>query len=105
MLMNSPLTKRFINHSDKESFSFSFLCDECGKKWTSPPAAFISLGFTAIEHEEAWNLIWAEEHRQAFEKANLRAHMHFNNCPKCGRWVCDECFDVKGEHCKKCMSK
>jgi len=47
-------------------------------------------------------LLWAQEHRTAFEKANLEAHWHFNNCPKCGKWVCNDCFYFTGVICKKC---
>ena len=89
--MSEPLTKRCTDHSDKESFSFSFFCDQCGKEWKSLPAAFVSGGFTAIEHEETRQLIWEQEHRIAFEKANLEAHMFFNL--ENGERVCDGCFE------------
>jgi hypothetical protein len=90
-----------------ESFSFSFFCDICGKERVSEPEPFQSNGFTAIEHEEARRLIWAQEHKAAFEKANLEASLNFNKCPKCGKRVCDDCFnfapDEKDEVCKECL--
>ena len=92
--MSAPLTKRSIDHSSKESFSFSFFCDQCGKEWASPAVGFASGGFTLVENEEAWKLIWAEEHRLEFEKANLEAHLHFNRCSENGEWVCDDCFEI-----------
>src|SRR5215469_15159866 len=101
--MSVPLTKRSTNHSDLESFSFVFFCDSCGKEWKSPPLPFESGGFTAIEHEAVRQMIWAQEHKAAFEKANLEAHFHFNHFvpeadtagAESGEWVCDECFEKK----------
>jgi len=93
--MSAPLTKRSIDHSNTESFSFSFFCDQCGKEWASLTVGFASGGFTVIENEAAWKLIWAEEHRLAFEKANLEAHLHFNWCSEIGEWICDDCFEIR----------
>jgi len=55
----------------------------------------MSGGFTAVHNKEVWKLIWADEHRLAFEKANLEAHLHFNRCSENGEWVCDECFEIR----------
>jgi len=101
--MKSSLTKRTTDHSNGGSFSFSFYCDNCGREWKSPVTPFESGGFTAIAHEEARQLIWAQEHKTAFDMANLEAHFHFNNCPDEGMWVCDDCFDAQGSRlCRKC---
>jgi hypothetical protein len=107
--VSQPLTKKSTDLSDKNGFSFSFFCDICGKKWVSRNFPFEKGGFTAIEHQEAENRIWADERRLAFEHANLEAHFHFTNCPKCGRWVCDDCFDIEGDDfgglCEECSRK
>jgi len=101
--MSAPLTKRINDNSNLESFSFSFFCDCCGKEWVSPHVRFESNGFSEIKHEEAKRLIWEQEHRAAFEKANLEAHLYFNRCSQCGKRVCDECFNMdEQEHCKEC---
>jgi hypothetical protein len=53
-------------------------------------------------------MIWKQEHRAAFEQANLDAHLHFNFCPICQRWVCDDCIslnDRDGEICEECWNK
>jgi RNA polymerase subunit RPABC4/transcription elongation factor Spt4 len=34
--------------------------------------------------------------------------LHFNFCPVCGRWVCDDCIslnDRDGEVCRECGDK
>jgi len=103
--MNTPLTCKTADHSDLRQFSFSFFCDSCGSPWRSPAISFKSGGFAEIEHEVTKKLIWEKEHSAAFTGSNLEAHFMFNYCKKCGRWVCDKCFDSEGQHegiCKKC---
>jgi hypothetical protein len=105
--MSKPLTRKTTDHSDGKGFSFSFFCDICGKEWRSPDVPFETGGMT-IEHEEARTLLWAKEHSAAFEAANVEAHMQFNLCEKCGKRVCDNCFNVRGEDtmlCKECEDK
>jgi len=94
--MSLPLTKKSIDHSNTEQFVFSFFCDLCGDEWKSPAILFETGGFTVVEHEVTQQLIWEQEHRAAFDRANLQAHFHFSYCSGCGKWVCDECFDVEG---------
>ena len=104
--MSISITKRITEHSDWENFVFSFYCNRCGKEWRSNPIPFTSGGFTSIVHDETRKLIWAQEHRAAFDRANLEAHLQFNNCSLCNEWVCDDCFcidkDGKGV-CLDCL--
>jgi len=65
-------------------------------------------GFSAVDHDVAKKLIWEQEHRTAFEQANLEAHLQFCLCPKCGRRVCDECIDIEKQRegiCKDCAKE
>jgi len=107
--MGIPLTKHTTNHSDWNTFKFSFFCDHCDKEWVSPLFLFTSGGFTVIEHEETKALIWAYEHQKAFEQANLEAQFFFNYCSECNKWVCDNCFDAEWSDnhglCKECSEK
>jgi hypothetical protein len=108
--MTKPYTEKATDHSDSRHFSFSFYCDECGKEWRSSVQDFTGTGSTAgitfIENEEALQLLWAEEHRLAYEAANYDARSYFNCCPVCGKHVCDDCFDIaEKEHggiCNDC---
>jgi len=100
--MNSPLTRKSKNHSSPEWFSFSFYCDQCGNEWNSPTLKYEQGGFSTVEHEDVKKLIWEQEHKAAFNGANLEAHFHFSFCPKCSRRVCDECFDMERSQCKFC---
>jgi len=100
--MSFPLTRKSLDRSNKDRFLFSFYCDCCGSEWISKPSCFLTGGFSAIEHEEARQLIWAYEHKTAFEHANLDAHAKFNRCLKCGGWVCDKCFEIDFGLCRNC---
>jgi hypothetical protein len=104
--MSKPLTKHSTDYSDAESFSFGFSCDICGKEWKSPVVPF-GTDFTTIELEEGRQMIWAQEHRAAFEQANLEAHLEFNLCPICGKRVCGSCFCFEKKNidvCNECGS-
>ena len=106
MRMGTPLTKRSIDNSNPDAFLFSFYCDRCGKEWQSLPLPFTLGGFTAIEHDETWKLVWEQEHKAAFMEANLKAQLSFNYCSSCGKWVCDACFNHEAKEqcglCKDC---
>jgi hypothetical protein len=108
-MLRKALTKKSIDHSDPGNFSFSFFCDRCGKEWTSPSQPFTGESSPVIENKDAQNMLWGNEHRAAFDEANLEAHIHFNLCPVCGRRVCDGCFNIaEKEHggaCKDCCLK
>jgi len=82
-------TKKTTDHSNESGFSFSFFCDCCGKEWVSPLRPFAGRN-------------WEIEHKTAFDLANVEAILYFNNCPKCGKWVCDDCFLPDAEICKSC---
>jgi len=82
-------TKKTLDHSSENGFSFSFFCDCCGKEWVSPVRSFSGRS-------------WAVEHKAAFDIANAEAKLYFNNCPECGDWVCDDCFLPETEICVKC---
>lgn len=94
--MIKSLTEKTVDHSSMDSFEFSFCCDRCGKGWRSGAVPFTEIGSPEIENHEVRGMIWERDHRVAFERANLEAQFHFNRCPLCGRWVCDDCFRPLG---------
>ena len=101
--MSIPLTKQATDYSSLSEFLFGFFCDCCGREWKSHPLQFNSGGFTVIEHEEVRQMIWTKEHNVAFDRANLDAHLYFNQCINCGKRVCDACFDFEENKCKDCI--
>jgi predicted RNA-binding Zn-ribbon protein involved in translation (DUF1610 family) len=107
--MTKPYTAKTTDHSDSGHFSFSFYCDKCGKEWRSSNQDFTGMGSTAVENDEALRLLWAEEHRLAYETVNLDARMYLALCPVCGKHVRDDCFNIAeiehGGVCKDCSDK
>jgi len=103
------LTQKTIDHSDSGAFSFSFFCDLCGREWASPVRPFSGGECSVVENDEARKLLWAAEHRAAFDEANLEAHFHFCLCPFCGKWVCTDCFRVEDDEfgglCRECAGE
>ena len=97
--MLAPITKKMEDHSDEKQFSFSFCCDVCQQPWHSVPMNF-SAGKTG-------SALWEREHEAAYERANQEAMLHFNRCPVCKQWVCDECFhmDESGDACESCLKQ
>lgn len=101
--MLAPITRRMIDNSNKRRFQFSFHCDICQSSWESIP-----LEFSGGEKEAVGNLqeadLWEREHEAAYERANREAILHFNRCPVCKRWVCDDCFYIfkDGDVCREC---
>jgi len=96
------LTQKSVDHSDAGLFSFSFFCDRCGKEWVSHEKPFSGGICASVEKDEALRLLWGNEHRAAFDEANLEAHTQFNRCSRCGKWVCDECFCIEGKNGGEC---
>jgi hypothetical protein len=55
-------------------------------------------------NDEAKMLLWADERRSAAASAMLEARFHFNYCPICGRWVCNDCFLAEDDMCMDCRA-
>jgi hypothetical protein len=104
----SSLTKNTKDYSDGYGFSFSLFCDRCGKEWISPKFRFSGAESAQFERNNLKPLLWSEEHRAAFDRANLEGMRHFNYCEKRGEWLCDQCFYACGGDgstlCNKCFS-
>jgi len=45
---------------------------------------------------------WRKEYEEAFEEAQNEAKGHFNRCPKCTLWVCDNCWNEQVGLCIEC---
>lgn len=105
----SPITKRYADHSVPKAFVFSLFCDKCGKEWRSTPQAFDPGELTSPTDLRVFRMLWNDQHRAAYEQANLEAIYAFHYCPECGRRVCLECFcrsetDI-ADICKDCLSQ
>jgi hypothetical protein len=102
--MLRAFTDKYTDESTAEEFSFTFFCDLCKKPWKSVPIPFSQ----AQQKTFLTNLlgikssVWKEEHKDAFERANREAMLHFNRCVKCKKWVCDDDFSEDENICSEC---
>lgn len=105
--MWNPVTKKRADRSTMEEFSFSFFCDMCEKEWRSARFDFNPGDFAAPIEPTIYQMLWNDQHKAAFERANRDACFEFNRCPVCGRRVCRECFYVSktgvSDICKDCL--
>ncbi|MDP4092788.1 MAG: hypothetical protein Q8920_05435 [Bacillota bacterium] len=103
--MLEPITKIMTDKSTGEKFCFTFFCDICKDSWDSVPVNYNQTNENVTETDEITNNInWKSDHDAAYERANLEAMQHFNRCPVCKRWVCDNCFCILGDRdvCREC---
>lgn len=112
--MLRPVTKKYSDESSIRQFRFTFYCDCCGKAIPAPAMEFDSgfrkKTFLTNEEREARAIIYANEHRAAYERANNEIRLVLNRCERCGDLICEDCsvYDESlggGICCKKCREK
>ena len=87
-----PVTAKCTDHSTTKIFAFSFYCDRCGKEWRSTPQAFAPGELGSPLDIRVFRMLWAGQHKAAYEKANLEALCAFYYCQACSMRVCMDCF-------------
>ena len=112
--MLSPITKKYTDDSSMKQFRFTFYCDFCGKPISTQTYdynnAFVQKTFLSNDEKEARAIIYANEHREAYERANNEVRLNLNRCAVCGNMVCEDC-SVYSEKlggdvcCRKCAEK
>ncbi|MCL2544707.1 MAG: hypothetical protein FWE77_02180 [Clostridia bacterium] len=104
----SPITRRYTDRSTQKAFAFSFFCDRCAKEWRSAPQAFGLGGLPLLADLRVVRMLWNDQYKAAYERANLEAIYGFSLCPECGRRVCLDCFRPSGtdapDICEDCLS-
>lgn len=112
--MLNAVTKKFTDNSTIKKFKFVFYCDCCEKPVVPVMYDFISgfkdKVFLSADEREARAIIYASDHKKAYERANIEARFEFNKCDICGDMVCDDCTvfdaDLNGKICcKNCYEK
>lgn len=110
------------NHSDlstDKGYQFKFYCDKCGNGYLSRfqasalgmGSSFLraasdllgwghSAGNSAYEIQRA---VGGKAHDSAFHEAVEEGKQYFNQCTRCGNWVCPEaCWNEKAGLCEAC---
>lgn len=105
--MLPPVTKQCDDLSTDQWFRFVFHCDECGAEWEHEQYSFSMRDTPQCDevYKDARAHLWKAEHDAAYERANTEALFHFNQCPVCGRRVCDDCFAELEDVCLSCAAE
>ncbi len=109
MKMSHIQPGQLIDCSSAESFSFSFICPECGDQIRSKSVRFSKAGLTPETDEKVviYKALYERERTMAQTLAVEQVGKHFSLCPICGRLVCDHCFLVCDDldMCISCAGK
>ena len=95
--------------ADAEALRFSVACEECGKKIHGEKIPLFCRGARTLARckiGKANHLSQRSFNRAKANSTQLLA-LSFNQCRRCYRWVCDECFDCTDPvgACKACSEK
>ncbi|HEY1556553.1 MAG TPA: zinc ribbon domain-containing protein [Kofleriaceae bacterium] len=114
-------TRNYTDHSNDTGYQFEFHCDKCGNGYRSTfHASALGVGSkmargigSLFGGGNLWAAAQAGEYMKdglrgsawdgAFQKAIEEIKPKFNQCHRCGRWVCPEvCWNQSRELCVEC---
>lgn len=107
IFMLPAFTQKCTDQSTEDEFTFTFYCDICAKPWKSVPISFSSKQKSSFWKRflDISSTSWTAEYKDAFDRANREAMFHFNRCPICKKWVCDDHFSEEENICSNCFKK
>jgi len=74
---------KYTVEKENDSYRFKYICGLCDWHYTT-------------------GLIDADSEDDAMKIAEDEARLYFNGCRKCGRWICDEHYDMDKMVCAEC---
>ena len=108
-------TENYEDLSDENGFRFRFYCERCDADFVSDmqpcPHQHESgllkvVGKIFAEAADSGGELTSDEeqlqHDVALRSAVTQVSEHFHECPQCGEWVCDTCWNRALLHCEKC---
>lgn len=123
MASHVPFTDNVQDLSTDKGFQFKFCCERCGNGYMS---AFQSnmvgmaggalqaasgllggvFGRAASSAFEVQRMVGGPQHDAAFRKAVEEVSPEFNQCNRCGQWVCRQiCWNGQRNQCTTCSPK
>ncbi len=108
-------TESYEDLSDEQAFRFRFYCERCDSDYASDPqpcprdqsnALLGTVGqilreATDSDCEPATDAVLVER-ESALRAAATQVGEHFHQCPQCGEWICDRCWNRSLLLCEKC---
>ncbi|MFW6438142.1 MAG: hypothetical protein ACOCZ7_03925 [Armatimonadota bacterium] len=108
-------TDNYEDLSDENGFRFRFYCGRCDADYTSilepcpqqEETEFLKVvGKIFAEASKSDDDPTSDEesiqHSVALKNAVIDVREHFHQCPVCGEWVCDHCWNKAMLLCEKC---
>ncbi len=113
-------THNYTDHSSQQGFQFEFFCDKCGSGYRS---TFVAnklgiaadvlgaasslfggfLGNAASASTRVKDMLRGPAWDSAFAEAIAEAKPHFQQCRRCGKWLCPEvCWNAPRGLCVDC---
>jgi hypothetical protein len=117
---NIPFTNNYTDLSSQRGFQFKFFCEKCGNGYVSTfqanrlgtaaaaANAAASLlggifGRAAQGAESLQQMVAGPQHDAALNAAVQEISPLFNQCTRCGQWVCEPvCWNAKAGLCETC---
>ena len=92
---------------DKEKRRFYAKCEACGKRRYSVKLPLACRGEELLQLLEEGYAGGFRQRRYNSAKARAVQDLarYFNQCRKCGKWVCDEMYDLNTMECRECNQK
>ena len=122
-----PFTDNYQDHSTREGYQFEFFCERCGNGYSSSFAHSVtgfggrlariggdllggSIGDKA--QQVGWDAEWMRDGTRSSTRDKMLAKAvdemkpHFQQCHRCGQWVCKEiCWNEERGLCVTCAPK
>lgn len=113
-------TENYQDLSTDRGFQFKFFCDKCGNGYMSSFQVSVTgvaggllhaagslfggvLGRAGDGAYEIQRAVGGKAHDDALRKAVDEGKVHFQQCSRCGKWVCPEnCWNAKRGLCEAC---
>ncbi len=111
------------NHEDLSTdrgYQFKFFCDKCGNGYmTQFQTSYVGVasdvarmagnifggvfGRVGSSTYDVQRMVGGKAHDEAFAKAVEETKQHFQQCSRCGKWVCPEaCWNASKGLCEEC---
>lgn len=108
-------TENYEDLSTDQGYQFRFYCERCDRDYTSQFQPHLadtddllleSVGSLFAEAgdngQEVQPGAGEPEHDSALQTAATEVREHFHQCPVCGEWVCERCWNDAMMMCEKC---
>ncbi len=118
--MDIAFTDNYKNLSNERGYQFKFFCERCGNGYISSfqpsTTGFLSsilriagnflggeVNKFARTSDDVHRMTSGRQHDKALKKAVKEVRNGFNQCRRCGEWVCEEvCWNEERGLCKGC---